>query len=159
MADEDAPRRVELQLEDGYRFRADFGGGLDPLYLDEPAPLGQGSAPNASTVLAAAVGDCLSASLVFCLRRAHVEVEDLRAEVEVSRVRNAEGRWRVGTIDVVLHPVVTAGSEGRFGHCTEIFEDYCVVTDSVRAGIEVTVRVEPATTPPPAPAAAPGDAR
>jgi uncharacterized OsmC-like protein len=146
VAEDDGAARVSLELEGNYRFRADFGGYLDPLVLDEPEPLGGGSGPNATAALAAAVGDCLSASLLYCLRRAHLEVEDMHTEVEVTPVRNAEGRLRIGSLDVVLRPAVDAGSEGRFGRCVELFEDYCVVTDSVRRGIEVSVRVEPSTT-------------
>jgi organic hydroperoxide reductase OsmC/OhrA len=144
---------VALSLETGYRFRADFGEGMEPLHLDEPPPLGEASGPNASAVLAAAVGNCLSASLLFCLQRAHLEVEDLHAEVEVTSVRNPEGRLRIGSIDVVLRPTLEAESEKRFGRCVELFEDYCVVTASVRQGIDVSVRVEPVPEQPGPPAA------
>lgn len=143
MAGEDAPRRVHLELETGYRFRADFDDDNAPVYLDEPAPLGEGSAPNASALLAAAVGNCLSASLLFCMRRAHVDVDGMRAEVVVNPARNPEGRLRIGSVDVVLHPEVRGGNEGRVARCLDLFEDYCVVTDSVRQGIDVTVAVEP----------------
>ena len=143
MTDEDEAGRVEIIREHDYRFRAEFGGDTAPLHLDEPPPLGGGSGPNASAALGAAVGNCLSASLLFCLERAHLEVEDLRAEVRVTPVRNAEGRRRIGSIEVVLRPALEGVGEGRFGRCLELFEDYCVVTESVRQGIDVSVRVEP----------------
>ncbi len=136
---------VRLELEDGYRFRVDFGEGFPPLLMDEPAPLGDGAGPNASAVLAAAVGNCLSASLLYCLRRARIDVTSLRTEAEVVPARNAEGRLRIGSIRVELHPEVAAGAEGRLGRCLELFEDFCVVTESVRAGIDVAVEVVPAT--------------
>lgn len=145
VAGEDPSTKVNLELEAGYRFRADFGAGFEPVFLDEPPPLGEASGPNASAILAAAVGNCLSASLLYCLRRAHLEVGELHTEVEVTPVRNAEGRLRIGSLNVVLHPVVDSGSEGRFGRCVELFEDYCVVTDSVRHGIDISVHVEPST--------------
>ena len=146
MNDDSAPTKVGLELESGYRFRAEFGPDKPPVFLDEPAPLGEGSAPNASALLAAAVGDCLSASLLFCMRRAHVEVGGISAEVRVTPMRNPEGRLRIKSLEVVLHPEIGTGSEGRFGRCVDLFEDYCVVTDSVRHGIDVTVAVEPAPT-------------
>ncbi len=133
---------VSLQLQDGYRFLVDLGAEFDTLSMDEPEPLGAGEAPNASAVLAAAVGNCLSASLLFCLRKAHVEVSDLRTDVEVVSDRNAAGRLRIGKIEVKLHPVLAAGAEGRVARCLELFEDFCVVTASVRDGIDVGVTVD-----------------
>lgn len=135
---------VRLELEDGYRFRVDLGEGFAPLLMDEPAPLGDGTGPNASAVLAAAMGNCLSASLLYCLRRSRVDVVGLRTEVEVTPERNPEGRLRIGAIRVELHPEVAAGAEGRLGRCLELFEDFCVVTESVRGGIDVAVEVVPA---------------
>lgn len=143
MADDEAQTKVDLELESRYRFRADFGPDKAPVFLDEPAPLGEGSAPNASALLGAAVGNCLSASLLFCMRRAHVDVDGMRAEVRVTPMRNPEGRLRIKSLDVVLHPEIGPGSDGRFGRCVDLFEDYCVVTDSVRQGIDVTLAVEP----------------
>ncbi len=136
------PARVKLELEDGYRFRVDFGDGLPPLMMDEPVPLGEGSGPNASRALGAAVANCLSASLLYCLRRAHVELEGLSAEVEVVPARNESGRLRIGAVRVVIRPEVAPESTGpRFDRCLGLFEDFCVVTESVRNGIDVDVSV------------------
>jgi len=156
MAEDAVTARIQLELEDGYQFRVDFDEDLAPLFVDEPAPLGNATGPNASALLAAAVGNCLSASLIYCLRRAHVDVEGLHAEVAVTRVRNDQGRQRINSLDVVLRPVVEAGNEGRFERCVDLFEDYCVVTESVRQGIEVSVRVDASTTGP-CPEASSGD--
>ena len=133
---------VVLELEEGYRFRADFGDGQGSFVMDEPEPLGAASGPNASAVLGAAVGNCLSASLLFCLRKAHVEVRGLRTEIEVTRGRNDRGRLRVSSLRVRLHPEVAPGYEGRLGRCLELFEDFCVVTEAVRDGIDVDVAVD-----------------
>jgi uncharacterized OsmC-like protein len=140
---EGAPVLVRLVREDGYRFSVDFGEGLPPLVMDEPAPLGVGSGPNAARVLGAAVGNCLAASLLYCLDRARVEVTDLRAEVAVTTERNPDGRLRIGSIRVQLSPELAGGSGGRVQRCLDIFEDYCVVTGSVRSGIAVDVAVNP----------------
>lgn len=136
---------LELTLEKDYAFRVDFGAaGAPDLLLDEPPPLGQGRGPNAARLVAAAVGNCLSASLVYCLRRAHIAVQRLRTTVEASLVRNPRGRLRLGGIRVRLAPEVAAGDRERMSRCLELFEDFCVVTESVRDGIAVDVAVEPA---------------
>ena len=150
MSDEsepDGPTRVHLELEDGYRFLADFGAALPVLAMDEPAPLGEGSGPDASAVLGAAVGYCLSASLLFCLRKAHVDVGGMSTDVDVTTARNERGRLRVGSIRVQLHPEVAALTEGGARRCPDLFEDFCVVTEAVRNGIGVDVSVTPGGRP------------
>jgi organic hydroperoxide reductase OsmC/OhrA len=63
--------------------------------------------------------------------------------VESSLARNERGRLRVGGIRVRIEPRVGAEDAGRIGRCLELFEDFCVVTASVRAGVDVKVEVEP----------------
>lgn len=65
MPDVEESSRFEVRLdqEEDYRFRSDFGvPGIQPLIIDEPPPLGDAAGPNASRLVAAAVGHCLSAS-------------------------------------------------------------------------------------------------
>jgi N-acetylglucosamine malate deacetylase 2 len=134
---------VVLDLEDDYRFRVGFGPGTEEfLVMDEPPPLGEEAGPNAARVLAAAVGDCLSASLLFCLRKARVDVRGIRTVARASMIRNEKGRLRVGDISVSIHPAI-AGDTSRIGRCLQLFEDYCVVTESVRRGLPVAVQVKP----------------
>ena len=38
--------RVELTQQQDYRFTVAFGGGIPPLNIDEPAPLGAGTGPS-----------------------------------------------------------------------------------------------------------------
>ena len=146
---------LTMELQGDYRFLVDFAQpGVPPLLLDEPEPLGDGDGPNAAKVLAAAVGNCLSASALYCLRRARIDVQGMRTTVNASLSRNEAGRLRVRGIQVHITPVVDAAEHGRMRRCLELFEDFCVVTQSVRGGIEVDVAVEPV-----APLAAAGDAR
>lgn len=144
MPDErDDHARLHLVLQEGYRFSVDMGEGVERLVMDEPAPLGAGAGPNPSAVLGAAIADCLSASLLFCLRRARIEVTDMTTDVEVVPTRNEAGRLRIGSVVVHVRPVLSAQTAARATRCAEIFEDYCVVTESVRSGIDVEVTVEP----------------
>lgn len=136
--------RLSMTREENYRFRIRFGReGVPDLLTDEPPPVGQGAGPSPALLLGAAVANCLASSLLFCLQRSRVEVGGLEAAVEVSMVRNAQGRFRIPGIDVRLAPAVTPEAQEKMTHCLEIFESFCVVTESVRNGVDVRVTVEP----------------
>ena len=134
---------VDLRFVRGYEFVATFRDpeGLPPIVFDEPAPLGEGSGPNAAAVLAAAIGNCLAGSFAFCLRKARVEPIDLTAAVVARVARNEQGRFRISGIDVELAPQVLAADQGRLERCERLFEDFCIVTESVRRGIPVNVKI------------------
>lgn len=144
MTDQDDGRSVAVSLEslDGFRFRVDFEPSGAELVMDEPEPLGEGSGPAASEVLSAAIGNCLSASLLFCLRKRDIEPRGLRTVVQTRVDRNEDGRLRVETSDVTLSLELEPDDRGRAARCLELFEDYCVVTGAVRSGLEVNVTVE-----------------
>ena len=138
---------VSLTLRAGYEFDVDFEQeGLPALRMDEPAPLGSSHGPNASRVLAAAIGNCLSASLLYCLRRARIEVQGLRTTVAGTHTRNAQGRLRLGGFRVAVEPDYGDLPPERVARCLEIFEDFCTVTQSIRQGITVDVTVGPSAT-------------
>jgi hypothetical protein len=65
----------------------------------------------------------------------------LRATVSGELRRNEQGRLRIGRFDVTLHLADAAGDIAHFDRCLAQFEDFCVVTESVRHGIPVGVRV------------------
>ena len=133
---------LTLDLKDAYRFGVDFGmEGVPELLVDEPAPLGEGSGPNPARLLAAAVGNCLGASLLFCLRKAHVDVEGLTVQVRGEMRRNEKGRLRIAGLHATLAPELAAADSDRIGRCATLFEDFCIVTQSVKEGIDVTVEV------------------
>lgn len=138
--------RFSLTLEQRERFQFDvtFDDERWPLLrLDEPAPLGDDTAPNASRVLGAAIGNCLAASLLFCLQKSRVPVSGLTAEVSGELGRNEKGRLRIQGVQVVIRPTLDGVPPERMDRCLQLFEDFCVVTQSVREGIDVKVSVEP----------------
>lgn len=135
--------RVEVEQVEGFELQARFD---KPQYgaltMDEPAPLGHDSAPNPARILAAAIGDCLAASFIFCMKRQGVAVSGLKSEVDVEIVRNEHKRLRIGKVDVRIVPRLEDDVAAREA-CLALFEDFCVVTQSVRDGLDVRVRVEP----------------
>ncbi|HKT79144.1 MAG TPA: OsmC family protein [Vicinamibacterales bacterium] len=140
-----ASHRVTVDLARGYKFLVHFDDLINgpTLVCDEPSPLGAGEGPNAAAILGAAVGNCLAASLAFCLRKARVEPASLRAEVTTHVDRDGRGRLRISGIDVVLSPELLAGANTK--RCEDLFEDFCTVTASVRRGIPVSVSLKNVT--------------
>jgi uncharacterized OsmC-like protein len=133
---------VTLTRDAGYAFDVDFQDGSGTtLHLDEPSPLGQGAGPNAARALASAIGHCLSASLLFCLAKARVDVGEVKTTVSGSFTRNERGRLRLGPLKVRIEPSTSDASPARLNRCLEIFEDFCVVTESARKGLTVDVEV------------------
>ena len=65
----------------------------------------------------------------------------IRAEVTGELVRNERGRMRIGRFDVTIHLADRVGKIAHFSRCALQFEDFCVVTESIRNGIPVGVRV------------------
>ena len=126
-----------------YEFRVRFDkANLAELTLDEPPPLGRDAGPNPSRILAAAIGNCLTASLLFCARKHKVSVESLRAEVKTQIVRNEQKRLRVGRVKVTIEAGVPEAEKEAARRCLPLFEDFCTVTQSIRDGIEVDVTVK-----------------
>jgi len=142
MAEAHEPRfTITMEQLQDFEFKVKFDWeGVDELLLDEPAPLGGSKGPNAARLVAAAVGNCLSASLLFCLQRAKVEVNGVKTQVSGALVRNEQKRLRIGDIQVRIE-LDTPAERARLERCLGLFEDYCVVTQSVREGIEVGVEV------------------
>ena len=135
--------RTMITQEAGYRFRVRFDSeGVPDLITDESPPLGEGKGPNPSRLLATAVGNCLAASLLFCLGKARLSLDGLEAEVLTEFTRNEAGRLRIGSMKVRLLPKWTDETAAKARRCLQIFEDFCVVTEAVRHGVPVEVRVD-----------------
>jgi len=134
---------VQLEQAEGFEFKVKFDWpDVAELLLDEPGPLGKKHGPNAARLVAAAVGNCLSASLVFCLRTKFKQNPGpVRAQVDATLERNERGRFRIAGLDVKIQLAEDAATLGHFERCMEQFEDFCIVTESVRRGIPVAVHV------------------
>ena len=133
---------IHLEQEEDYAFRVKFDiKKADDILMDEPPPLGERNGPNASRLLAAAAANCLSASLMFCLAKEDVPANNVKTEATCTIVRNEKKRLRLGRLDIRI----TAGNEllvsKKLDRCLSLFEDFCVVTASIREGIPVAVEV------------------
>ena len=133
--------RITLHQQQDYRFQVDFGEGIAPLQADEPAPLGTGQGPSPVQLLAAAVGNCLSDSLLFALRKFKQTPEPLHCTVDAEVGRNEQKRLRVLKMTAALHLGVPASSLEHLDRVLDQFEAYCTVTQSVGQGIPIELQV------------------
>ena len=133
--------RITLRQQQDYQFQVDFGEGIPPLLADEPAPLGSGQGPSPVQLLAAAVGNCLSDSLLFALRKFKQTPEPLHCTVDAEIGRNEQKRLRVLKMTAALHLGVPASSLEHLDRVLDQFEAYCTVTQSVGQGIPIELHV------------------
>jgi organic hydroperoxide reductase OsmC/OhrA len=138
--------RIMLTQVGEYSFNITFDETAIPdLLTDEGAPLGEGRGPNPSRMLLAAIANCLSASLLFAMRKYKNTPARITADVRGTLGRNAEGRLRVQHVEVDLNLADAAEDVEHIERILQQFENFCVVTESVRAGIEVAVEVHDKT--------------
>ncbi len=135
---------VRLVQRRDYQFTMQFGGAAPDWLADEPPPLGKGEGPSPVQLLAAAVGNCLSDSLLFALRKYKQSPEPIRCEVVAEVGRNPQNRLRVLGMQVRLTLGVAAAGLQHLDRALEQFEAFCTVTQSVGAGIPITVQVQDA---------------
>ncbi len=115
---------------------------LEDLVIDEPAPLGRGNGPDPGRLLGAAIGGCLSASLLFCAQKLRLNMKGLHAGIKVTHTRTENGRLRIGKIAVEMEPRIEEADDQKLQRCIELFEDFCVVTQSVRKGVDISVKIK-----------------
>ena len=133
--------QIILRQQKDYQFNVDFGNGIPVLAADEPAPLGGGQGPSPVQLLAAAVGNCLSDSLLFALRKFKQAPEPIECTVTAEVGRNDDKRLRVLKISAVLKLGVAAASLQHLDRVLDQFEAFCTVTQSVGQGIAIELQV------------------
>lgn len=128
-----------------YKFEVDFGALFAPIIADLPPPLGESAGPSPEHLLLAAVANCLSASLLFALRKFKQNADAIKTTISCTVDRNENKRMRVTHI----HATLNLGKEAQqFENLDRIlgqFEDFCTVSQSVQAGIPLTIKVEDST--------------
>lgn len=141
----DSTVSVQLRQQQDYQFLIDFGAPVPALLADEPPPLGAAAGPSPVQLLCAAVGNCLSDSLLFSLRKYRQDAGPLACRVSAELGRNAEGRMRVLRLAARLTLGQPAVAVEHLDRILDQFESFCTVTQSVRQGLPVSVEVVDAT--------------
>jgi organic hydroperoxide reductase OsmC/OhrA len=133
---------IHLEQQEDYQIIARFDWKkAQDLLMDEPPPLGETAGPNAARLLAAAAANCLSASLLHCLAKGEPPANSLRTEATCTMIRNDKKRLRIGAMEVRIIVSDELKDSQRFDRCKELFEDFCVVSASIREGIPIGVSV------------------
>jgi organic hydroperoxide reductase OsmC/OhrA len=133
---------IEIDQVDEYEFRVRLDKPQYPeLLVDAPAPVGKDLNPSPSRLLAAAMGHCLASGLLYCARKLRVSLGPIHARVVTEIVRNDRGYPRIGKMHVEIDTQAPESEQAEAARCTRMFEDFCMVSQSVREGIEVEVRV------------------
>ena len=120
-------------------FGVDFGAGFPVLVVDDRRPLSDGAGPTPVQRMAAAVGNCLDASLTFALHKFKEQPGPLHGEVGVEAGRNPQGRLRALSMQARLR--LGNPAESQLSRALGQFMDFCTVTQSVREAIPVAVQV------------------
>ena len=132
---------VSLKQQQDYRFEVMFDEHMPVLISDEPAPLGTGTGPSPVQMLCAAVGNCLSDSLLFAFRKFKQVPEPLHCVVTAEVGRNPENRLRVLNMNARLELGVPANELEQLERVLGQFEAFCTVTQSVGLGIPIAIEV------------------
>lgn len=140
---DDSHFSISLKRIENYLFQIDFGA-FGNVLTDEPEPLGSGEGPNPSAMLAAAVANCLSASLLFALAKHKDDPGELSATV-TGTVERIERYRRVTGFDVQIRLGVPHSALPSLSKAMDVFENFCTVTQSVRHGIPVSVAIVDST--------------
>ena len=143
---------IDLKLEKNMIFKVNLDyEKIKELFIDETIDDRSNVwGPDAAQLLAMAVLGCLNASFIFCLNKRNLTIDDLEAHAEVSFKKNEKGYVRVKKIDVNIFPKTNdPATLKRINQCIKkikddkmFFEESCIITASVREGIDVDVKVK-----------------
>ncbi len=117
----DIIREFSISLEQvrDYEFLVKFDDLAETLLMDAPPGVGRNAGPCPTQMLAAAVGNCLTMTLVLFARKAGLQPTHVRAAVKARLVRGENGLPRMGAIDVALEPGFHEADQARCGGLPE----------------------------------------
>lgn len=136
--------KVGIKQQEEMLFKCDLGNlKLDNLYIDEQDKKEiDKKGPSPAKLLGLSVLGCLAASFSFCLQKKYYSIIDLEGKADVTIIRNERGFWRIKKIDVNIIPQIdTPEARKRADQCKKFFEQYCIISQSLRAGFEVNVNL------------------
>jgi uncharacterized OsmC-like protein len=132
---------VTVTRQSRYQFVVDFSPVAALLVADEPPPIGDGTGPSPTQLLAAAMANCLSSSLVFAATKYKEDPGPLTTTATCVVDRNEKNRLRVTAVNVTITLGNEPQSQDQLQRALAQFVDFCTVSQSVRAGIPLSVTI------------------
>jgi uncharacterized OsmC-like protein len=135
---------VGIRLEEEMIFKCDLGQiKLNNLFIDEQHKKSKDKiGPNPSKLLALSILGCMAASFAFCLQKKNFSLPDIEGKAVITSKRNKKGFWRLKKIDIVLNPTIESPEMyKRVDQCKKFFEQFCIISESIREGIEINTTV------------------
>jgi len=143
---------TEIRLDKDLIFKTNIGlGHFNEFFIDETLDDDNDlRGPDAAQMLAIAISSCLSASLIFCLNKRGLNPDDLISRARISFRKIEKGYTRIKKIDVKITPKTEDEvTLKRLNQCLReiksgklLFEENCIITESVREGIKVNVDID-----------------
>jgi uncharacterized OsmC-like protein len=133
---------VTVTRQEKYRFLVDFGENIPQMVGDEPPPLGEGAGPSPERLLGAAMANCLCSSLVFAISKFKGDPGRVTATATCETGRNEKNRLRVTHIKVDIALGADPDGLPHLDRALAQFEEFCTVSQSVRAGVPFSVSVQ-----------------
>ena len=132
---------VKLVQQKDFKFAIHFSDELPPFIADEPPPLGSSSGPSPAQMLAAAVANCLSNSLIFALKKFKQDPSPIETIASCNVGRNPENRLRVLSINVQINMSIASNNLENIDRVLGQFQDFCTVSSSINQHIPVQIAI------------------
>lgn len=132
---------VKLVQQEDFKFAIHFSSELPPFLADEPPPLGNSAGPSPAQLLAAAVANCLSDSLIFALKKFKQDPSPIETIASCNVGRNSDNRLRVLSINVQISLGVPAESLENLDRVLGQFQEFCTVSSSINPHIPVQIEI------------------
>lgn len=132
---------ITITQKENYQFLVDFGEAVPGLLVDEPPPMGDGLGPAPAHMLLTAAANCLSASLLFSLKKYGQDAGGITTRAACTIDRNANNRLRIIGMDVAIKFAQEGVNIKHLDRVLGQFEEFCTVSQSIQAGIPIKVSV------------------
>lgn len=135
---------VTITRQEKFRFRVVFGENIPNMISDEPPPFGDNAGPSPERLLGTAIANCLCSSLLFAINKFKGDPGQVSATATCETGRNENNRMRVTQVKVDIALGASPGELPHLDRALAQFEEFCTVSQGVRAGIPIIVSVRAA---------------